>query len=53
VKSPVNDMEKTMRVLKRLFLAIVILAPIAACGTVEGVGKDVSSTSRWVKDKVF
>lgn len=50
---PSNDMEKTMRVLKKVFLAILIIAPVAACGTVEGVGKDVSSTSRWVKEKVF
>lgn len=42
-----------MRVLKRLVLAILIITPVAACGTVEGVGKDVSSTSRWVRDKVF
>jgi predicted small secreted protein len=42
-----------MSVLKRLVLAILIVTPLAACGTVEGVGKDVSSTSRWIRDKVF
>ena len=46
-------MEKTMRVLKGLILAILIVAPVAACGTVEGAGKDVSSTSRWIREKVF
>jgi predicted small secreted protein len=46
-------METTMRVLKRLILAILIVTPVAACGTVEGAGKDVSSTSRWIRDKVF
>lgn len=42
-----------MRVLITLMFAALILTPIAGCGTVEGVGKDVSSTSRWVKEKVF
>jgi len=46
-------MEKTMRVLKRLILAILIATPVAACGTVEGAGKDVSSSARWIRDKVF
>ena len=46
-------METTMRVLTRLILAILIVAPVAACGTVEGAGKDVSSSARWIRDKVF
>jgi predicted small secreted protein len=40
-------------VLKRLILAILIIAPVAACGTVEGAGKDVSNSARWIRDKVF
>ena len=42
-----------MSVLKRLILAVLIIAPIAACGTVEGAGKDVSNSARWIRDKVF
>ncbi len=42
-----------MSVLKRLILAILIIAPVAACGTVEGAGKDVSNSARWIRDKVF
>ena len=42
-----------MSVLKRLILAILIATPLAACGTVEGVGKDVSNSARWIRDKVF
>ncbi|MDE0149019.1 MAG: entericidin A/B family lipoprotein [Rhodospirillaceae bacterium] len=26
---------------------------LAACNTIEGVGEDISSTGRFVKDKVF
>jgi predicted small secreted protein len=46
-------METTMRVLKNLILALLIATPIAACGTVEGAGKDVSSSARWIREKVF
>ncbi len=26
---------------------------LAACNTIEGVGEDISSTGRYVKDKIF
>lgn len=42
-----------MSVLKRLILAILIATPLAACGTVEGAGRDVSNSARWIRDKVF
>ena len=46
--------------LKRLlhvFLALLFLGAAAggltACNTIEGIGEDISSTGRYVKDKVF
>ncbi len=42
-----------MRVPKHLIIAMLIAMSIAACGTVEGAGKDVSNSARWIRDKVF
>ena len=46
--------------LKRLLdvsLALLFLGGLggglAACNTIEGIGEDISSTGRYVKDKVF
>ncbi len=43
--------------LKRMLhvtLALLFLGGgLAACNTIEGIGEDISSTGRYVKDKVF
>ena len=42
-----------MSLVLRVLVGAALLLSVAACGTVEGVGKDVSNSSRWIRDKVF
>lgn len=34
------------------FLAMIILMSLTGCSTVDGIGKDISSTAQWTKDKM-
>jgi predicted small secreted protein len=36
----------------KLFVVIVLAINIAACSTVSGIGKDISSTAEWTKEKM-
>jgi len=40
---------KTTRLLRPL-LALLLLGALASCGTVEGIGRDISGASRRVSD---
>jgi predicted small secreted protein len=36
----------------KLFVALVLAANMAACSTVSGAGKDISSAADWTKEKM-
>lgn len=36
--------------MKRILLTIAVLAALAGCNTIEGVGADISGAARTVKD---
>lgn len=36
----------------KIFVALVLAANMAACSTVAGLGKDISSTAEWTKEKM-
>ena len=36
----------------RVLIAVVLAVNLAACGTVSGVGKDISSAADWTKEKM-
>ncbi len=36
----------------RIFVALILASSLAACSTVSGIGKDISSTAEWTKDKM-
>ena len=36
----------------RIFVALILAINIAACSTVSGIGKDISSTAEWTKEKM-
>jgi predicted small secreted protein len=36
----------------KLFVALVLASNLAACSTVSGIGKDISSTAEWTKEKM-
>ncbi len=36
----------------KIFIALILVSTLAACSTVAGVGKDISSTAEWTKDKM-
>jgi predicted small secreted protein len=36
----------------KLFVVIVLAINIVACSTVSGIGKDISSTAEWTKEKM-
>ena len=36
----------------RIFIALILASTLAACSTVAGVGKDISSTAEWTKEKM-
>jgi predicted small secreted protein len=36
----------------KVFLALVLVSSLAACSTVAGMGKDLTSTAEWTKEKM-
>jgi predicted small secreted protein len=36
----------------KIFVALILAANMAACSTVSGLGKDISSTAEWTKEKM-
>ena len=36
----------------KIFVALILAANLAACSTVSGVGKDISSAADWTKEKM-
>jgi predicted small secreted protein len=36
----------------KIFVALILAANMAACSTVSGIGKDISSTAEWTKEKM-
>jgi predicted small secreted protein len=36
----------------KIFLAIILVINVTACSTVSGIGKDLSSTADWTKEKM-
>jgi predicted small secreted protein len=36
----------------KIFVALVLAASMAACSTVSGIGKDISSGAEWSKEKI-
>jgi len=36
----------------KTFVALILVSTLAACSTVSGLGKDISSTAEWTKEKM-
>ena len=36
----------------KLFVALILASNLADCSTVSGIGKDISSTAEWTKEKM-
>ena len=36
----------------KVFLAIALITSMVGCGTVAGIGKDITSTADWTKEKM-
>ena len=36
----------------KIIVALILAANMAACSTVSGIGKDISSTAEWTKEKM-
>jgi predicted small secreted protein len=36
----------------RIFITLILAANMAACSTVSGIGKDISSGAEWTKEKM-
>ena len=36
----------------KTFVALILVSLLAACSTVSGIGKDISSTAEWTKEKL-
>lgn len=36
----------------KLFVMVVLLATMVGCSTVAGLGKDISSSAEWTKEKM-
>jgi predicted small secreted protein len=36
----------------KTFVALILVSLLTACGTVSGLGKDISSTADWTKEKM-
>jgi predicted small secreted protein len=36
----------------RIIVALILASTLAACSTVSGVGKDISSAADWTKEKM-
>ena len=35
-----------------IVLMVIIIACLSGCSTIDGVGKDISSTAQWTKEKM-
>ena len=47
------SLKKTIHVALALLFLGGLGGGLTACNTIEGIGEDISSTGRYVKDKVF
>lgn len=36
----------------KIFVALILATNMAACSTVAGVGKDITTTAEWTKEKM-
>jgi predicted small secreted protein len=36
----------------KIFIALILAVNMAACSTVAGMGKDLTSTAEWTKEKM-
>jgi predicted small secreted protein len=36
----------------KTFVVLILVSLLAACSTVSGLGKDISSTAEWTKEKM-
>ena len=36
----------------KIFVALILVINVTACSTVSGIGKDISSTAEWTKEKM-
>jgi predicted small secreted protein len=36
----------------KMFIALILAVNMAACSTVAGMGKDLTSTAEWTKEKM-
>jgi len=36
----------------KTFVVLILVSLLTACGTVSGIGKDISSTADWTKEKM-
>jgi predicted small secreted protein len=36
----------------KIFIALILASTLAACSTVAGIGKDISSGAEWSKEKI-
>jgi predicted small secreted protein len=36
----------------KIFITLILAANMAACSTVAGVGKDLTTTAEWTKEKM-
>lgn len=36
----------------KIFVTLILVSTLAACSTVAGVGKDLTSTAEWTKEKM-
>jgi predicted small secreted protein len=36
----------------KIFVALILAINLAACSTVSGIGKDISSGAEWTKEKM-
>jgi predicted small secreted protein len=36
----------------KTFVALILVSLLTACSTVSGIGKDISSTAEWTKEKM-
>jgi predicted small secreted protein len=36
----------------KIFVTLILASSLAACSTVSGVGKDISSAAEWTKEKM-
>jgi len=36
----------------KIFAVLILASSLVACSTVSGIGKDISSTAEWTKEKM-